>query len=120
MINAIQSPIPASPAFAGLDDRLRVCVELLVAGVAFQTDTKTWEVFSHDGEHIGTMSTFWVHSTICAMKKQGWRSSTITSIPKGEQASLTLGHEKRNTRAMTMADWDALMDRRHRKFVTMQ
>ena len=110
---------PAPAMFAGLDDRLRVCVELLVAGVAFQTDNRVWEVFSHDGEHIGTMSTYWVHSTICAMKKLGWRSSTITSPSKGEQASLTLGHDRRNTRHMTLADWDALMDRRHRKVVTI-
>lgn len=118
----IQTSVPASPApalFAGLDDRLRVCVELLVAGVAFQTDPRVWEVISHDGEHIGTMSTHWVHSTICAMKKLGWRSSTITSPSKGEQASLTLGHNPRNTRHMSAADWDALLARRHRKVVTI-
>lgn len=118
----LQTSVPATPApalFAGLDDRLRVCVELLVAGVAFQTGPRTWDVTSHDGEHIGTMSTYWVHTTICAMKKLGWRSSTITSPSKGEMVSLTLGHDRRNTRHMSMADWDALMARRHRKVVTI-
>lgn len=113
------APTPAPALFAGIEDRLRVCVELLVAGVAFQSDTRTWEVFSHDGEHIGTMSTYWVTATICAVKKLGWRSTTITSPSKGEQASLTLGHRARNTRHMSASDWDALMDRRHRRFVTI-
>lgn len=112
-------PRPATALFAGLDDRLRICVELLVAGVAFQTDNRVWEVFSHEGEHIGTMSTYWVTSTICAMKKLGWRSSSITSPSKGEQASLTLGHVPGNIRHMSDADWTALFERRHRRFVTI-
>jgi len=112
------APTPAPCLFAGLDDRLRVCAELMVAGFAFQTDTRTWEVYSHDGEHIGTMSTFWVNTTTCAMKKLGWRTSTLTSIPRGEKASLTFGHDDRKTRGMSAADWEALLARRHRKVVS--
>lgn len=36
----------------------REVFELLVAGVAFEQTTKRWEVFSHEGEYIGSLPTY--------------------------------------------------------------
>lgn len=55
----------------GFSDRQRQAAELLIAGVAFQKDGKVWDVFSHDGDHIGTMSTFIVCETVNMLKKAG-------------------------------------------------
>ena len=55
----------------GFTDRQRQAAELLIAGVAFQKDGTTWEVFSHEGDEIGKMSTFIVSETICMLKKAG-------------------------------------------------
>jgi hypothetical protein len=55
----------------GFSDRQRQAAELLIAGVAFQDDGKTWTVISHDGDEIGKMSTFIVSETINMLKKAG-------------------------------------------------
>jgi hypothetical protein len=55
----------------GFTDRQRQAAELLIAGVAFQKDGKTWDVYSHEGDTIGTMSTFIVSETTCMLKKAG-------------------------------------------------
>jgi hypothetical protein len=56
---------------SGFSDRQRQAAELLIAGVAFQQDGKTWNVISHEGDQIGTMSTFIVSETICMLKRAG-------------------------------------------------
>jgi hypothetical protein len=56
---------------AGFSDRQRQAAELLIAGVAFQKDGKTWDVISHEGDQIGTMSTFIVCETSHMLKKAG-------------------------------------------------
>jgi len=55
----------------GFTDRQRQAAELLIAGVAFQEDGKTWHVISHDGDEIGKMSTFIVSETTHMLKKAG-------------------------------------------------
>lgn len=55
----------------GYSDRQRLAAEMLIAGVAFQKDGKMWNVFSHEGDHLGAMSTFIVSQTICMLKKAG-------------------------------------------------
>ena len=55
----------------GFSDRQRQAAELLIAGVAFQKDGKTWDVFSHEGDYIGQMSTFIVCETSHMLKKAG-------------------------------------------------
>lgn len=55
----------------GFTDRQRQAAEMLIAGVAFQRDGKTWNVISHEGDEIGTMSTFIVSETICMLKRAG-------------------------------------------------
>lgn len=103
---------------ANMADRLRVAAELLVAGVAFKTDNKTWEVFSHNGEHIGTMSTYMVCETARALKALKLKSTCITQPAKGEQASITFGFDfdRWPSRRAEMA---AIIERRERRFVTL-
>lgn len=55
----------------GFSDRQRQAAELLIAGVAFQKDGKTWDVISHEGDQIGTMSTFIVCETSHMLKQAG-------------------------------------------------
>ena len=55
----------------GFTDRQRQAAELLIAGVAFQKDGKTWDVISHEGDEIGVMSTFIVCETSHMLKKAG-------------------------------------------------
>jgi hypothetical protein len=55
----------------GFTDRQRQAAELLIAGVAFQNDGKTWNVISHEGDQIGVMSTFIVSETCHMLKKAG-------------------------------------------------
>jgi hypothetical protein len=59
-----------------LSDRQRVAIEMLIAGVAFeQADGKTWDVFSHHGDLLGTMSTFMVSEAACLLRKAGLKSN---------------------------------------------
>lgn len=55
----------------GFSDRQRLAAELLIAGVAFQEDGKTWSVISHAGDMIGTMSTYIVSETAHMLKQAG-------------------------------------------------
>lgn len=55
----------------GYSDRQRQASELLIAGVAFQQDGKSWTVYSHEGDEIGKMSTFIVNETTHMLKKSG-------------------------------------------------
>jgi hypothetical protein len=106
--------------FPGLDDRLRVCAELLVTGVAFQQDGKTWSVFSHEGEEIGIMSTYWVNATTHAMKKLGWKVNGFDPIMYGDKPAITFGHHPDNMpRLLSNAEYDIILKRRHRKVVTI-
>lgn len=62
-------------ATRGFSDRQRQAAELLIAGVAFQDDGKTWTVFSHEGDEIGKMSTFIVCETAHMLKKAGLKAN---------------------------------------------
>ena len=55
----------------GFSDRQRQAAELLIAGVAFQRTGSLWDVISHDGDQIGTMSTFIVCETSHMLKQAG-------------------------------------------------
>lgn len=55
----------------GFTDRQRQAAELLIAGVAFQQDGKLWNVINHEGDMIGTMSTFIVCETSSMLQKAG-------------------------------------------------
>jgi hypothetical protein len=56
---------------AGFSDRQRQAAELLIAGVAFQKDGTTFDVISHEGDQIGTMSTFIACETSSMLQKAG-------------------------------------------------
>jgi hypothetical protein len=56
---------------SGFSDRQRLAAELLIGGVAFQDDGKTWTVISHEGDEIGKMSTYIVCETAHMLKKAG-------------------------------------------------
>jgi hypothetical protein len=56
---------------SGFTDRQRQAAELLIAGVAFQKDGSTFDVISHEGDLIGTMSTFIACETSSMLKKAG-------------------------------------------------
>ena len=56
---------------AGFSDRQRQAAELLIAGVAFQQTGTKWDVINHEGDEIGTMSTFIVCETSHMLKKAG-------------------------------------------------
>jgi hypothetical protein len=45
---------------------------MLLAGVAFQNDRQTWHVFSHDGDQLGTLSTFMVGCAAHELKLTGY------------------------------------------------
>ena len=53
----------------GFNARQRIAAEMLIAGVAFQEDGKTWIVISHYGDELGKMSTFMVFTTANMLKK---------------------------------------------------
>jgi hypothetical protein len=107
----------------GFSDRQRQAAELLIAGVAFQHDGKTWNVFSHEGDMIGTMSTFIVSETICMLKKAGL---TLNNSPyyKGQGAHpnppfpgaqvATFGHN-----GFPNDEMQAMMDRRFKRPLTL-
>lgn len=103
---------------ANLADRQRVAAEMLIAGVAFQNDPKRWDVFSHNGEHIGEMSTVMLNETARALKALGLKSTCITEPSKGEVPSLTFGFsfDKCPSR---QAEMEQIIARRERGFSTI-
>lgn len=100
-----------------LNDRFRVAAEMLIAGVAFQKDGKTWEVFSHDGDDLGTLSTFMVCETACMLKKMGFQSDGLQeyggNIAYG-MGCITFGR-KLNYTPEVYAEVQEMMDRRFRR-----
>lgn len=106
-------------ATAGFDDRQRQAAELLIAGVAFQEDGKTWNVISHDGDYIGKMSTYIVCSTINMLKKAGlklnnsiyYRGEDAHPAPPFPGAGVaTFGHND-----FPFEEIQAMMDRRFKR-----
>lgn len=95
---------------AGLDTRHRIAGEMLIAGVAFQRDTTTWAVFSHDGDELGTLSTHVVETMRRHFKRFGYRPSRITNPAGGEEDSLTYGFGT----VMSSALMERLMERHRR------
>jgi hypothetical protein len=55
----------------GFNTRQRLAAEMLIAGVAFQEDGKTWGVYSHEGDNLGKLSTFVVSEVSCMLNKAG-------------------------------------------------
>lgn len=92
-------------------DRCRIATELLVAGVAFQRTGTRWDVYSHDGNHIGELSTFMVCHAGNALKRTGLKSAAVTDVNAGEQPSVTFGHFHPD-----LDERDAIMTRRSRRF----
>lgn len=107
----------------GFTDRQRQAAELLIAGVAFQEDGKTWNVISHAGDDIGKMSTFIVSETICMLKKAGLKLNN-SEYYKGPNAHpcppfpgaqvATFGHNN-----FPPEEMDAMMNRRFKKPLTL-
>ena len=95
-------------------DRMRVAAELLIAGVAFRTSGTHWDVFSHDGDHIGELSTFYVCEATHALRSIGLRRTSITDVNAGEKESVTFGHHYPDG-----IELDAIMKRRGRSFSTI-
>jgi hypothetical protein len=85
------SIVETATILASLDTRHRIAGEMLIAGVAFQRDTTTWAVFSHDGDELGTLSTHVVETMRRHFKRYGYRPARITNIHGGEQDSVTYG-----------------------------
>lgn len=81
-----------SLALSMMGDRMRVAAEMLIAGVAFQTSGKKWEVFSHEGEYLGELSTFIVSTVIGSLKKLGLKHTHVTTVARGVRDSVTFGH----------------------------
>jgi hypothetical protein len=98
----------------GMEDRMRVAAELLVAGVAFQRSGTRWDVISHDGDHIGELSTHVVCQASRALKLVGLESTSVTDLKAGEEQSVTFGHFHPRPDEL-----DAIMDRRSRRFSTV-
>lgn len=107
----------------GFSDRQRQAAELLIAGVAFQKDGKTWDVFSHQGDEIGKMSTFIVNETTNMLKQAGLKVNN-SSYYKGANAHpcpsfigagvITFGHND-----FDLGEVQRMMDRRSKKPLTL-
>lgn len=94
--------------------RLRIAMELLIAGVAVQRTGRLWEVYSHDGDHIGDMSTFMVCETSRALKASGLRPSSVTDVNAGQERTVTFGHDHHDPDSVGV-----MMRRRIRKFTVI-
>jgi hypothetical protein len=60
-----------------LGDRFKTAAKMLLAGVAFQNDRRTWHVFSHDGDQLGTLSTFIVGAAARELKLLGYTNDGL-------------------------------------------
>lgn len=108
---------------AGFSDRQRQAAELLIAGVAFQKDGATFDVISHEGDHIGTMSTFIVCETIHMLKQAGLKLNNSVHY-KGPHAHpcppfhgaqiVTFGHNN-----FPPDEIQKMMDRRFKRPLTL-
>jgi hypothetical protein len=59
-----------------LADRQRIAIEMLIAGVAFKQDGTRWDVYSHGGDEVGTLSTYMLCEAACTLRKLGLKSSS--------------------------------------------
>lgn len=107
----------------GFSDRQRQAAELLIAGVAFQEDGKTWEVISHEGDFIGKMSTFIACETAHMLKKAGLKINNTIHYqgPKAHPCPpfpgagvITFGHNN-----FPNEEIDKMMARRFKKPFTL-
>lgn len=107
----------------GYTDRQRQAAEMLIAGVAFQQDGKTWTVYSHEGEFIGTLSTFIACETANMLKKAGLKSNASSLFKGGGNAHptkpgfgvLTFGFNNN----IPNEEMRVMMDRRFKKPLTL-
>jgi hypothetical protein len=107
----------------GFSDRQRQAAELLIAGVAFQDDGKSWTVISHEGDEIGKMSTYIVCETAHMLKKAGLKANN-SSYYKGPGAHpapkfpgaavMTFGHNN-----FPPEEVQRMMERRFKKPLTL-
>lgn len=104
--------LAASLIANNIEDRLRVAAEMLIAGVAFQTSSTRWSVYSHNGEEIGELSTFIVNETTRVMKKLGFKRERVTDITR-EYDSVTFGHNC--SHVISAEEMDRIIERRERK-----
>lgn len=90
---------------------------MLIAGVAFQhpQDTKTWQVFSHEGDELGTLSTGVVEQMRIHFRQHGYRWERITRIHAGENDSVTFGFNARISERMM----ETLIKRRTANYATI-
>jgi hypothetical protein len=64
-----QAAILTAARHAG--DHIARVVQLLIDGVAFPTDGKTYEVFSHEGDELGSITTADLGFAINLMRRMG-------------------------------------------------
>lgn len=58
-------------AIAAAGEHLGAVMRALYAGVAFRVDGKTYEIFSHEGDPLGTISTADLNFAIHNMRQMG-------------------------------------------------
>jgi hypothetical protein len=105
----------------GYTDRQRQAAEMLIAGVAFQKDGKTWTVISHEGDFMGEMSTFIVSQTAHMLKKAGLKNNNSRHYqgPNAHPTNpgygvCTFGHN-----GFTAAELNPIMERRFKRPLTL-
>ena len=105
----------------GFTDRQRQAAELLIAGVAFQQDGTTWEVYSHEGDYIGKMSTYIVCETAHMLKKAGlkinntaWLKEPGANPTKPHLGAISFGHN-----SFPPDEVQRMMDRRFKRPFTL-
>lgn len=116
MINSFASNLVALTN--GFSDRQRIAAELLLIGVAFQRDGKTWEVISIEGDVLGAMSTFMVCETACMLKKQGLKSNAHKDGYQGSGPYMTFAHDPQLSNVPDEVVRE-MLDRRFRNPVTL-
>lgn len=107
----------------GFSDRQRQAAELLIAGVAFQDDGKSWTVISHEGDEIGKMSTYIVSETAHMLKQAGLKANNSPHYrgpnahpnpPFPGAAVITFGHND-----FPAAEVQQIMERRFKRPLTL-
>lgn len=110
----------------GFNDRQRIAAEMLTAGVAFQRDGTTWDVISHEGDHMGTMSTFVATQTANMLRKAGLKNDGLRDYG-GHPFRGQPSHDQRFTQCLSFGRslrWpegvlEEIMDRRFRNPVNL-
>ena len=84
--------LPVTSSSHGLDDRKRIAIEMLIAGVAFKETGTRWNVYSHEGDELGSLSTFLVSEVTHLMKKAGYKPDDLSRFMKPGEEYRSFGH----------------------------